>query len=763
MSWRVLFLFLISALSAQAQDLRINEVMSKNYSDFLDDAGDDSDWIEVYNQTNEEVQLSDYFLSDDGGDLSKWSFPDLLVAPYSLVLVFANGESDAGLATNFSISSAGETIYLSKDVVVDSLVVPMLYANESFGYNADGETVVYQTASPGASNLQGVEECRISFSHEAGFYDSEFDLQLFSSIENVEVYYTLDGRNPTLEDSIYAAPLAMTSRDGEPNVYAAFPMHPVDDSVPSTEVKKCNVISAQAFLNGEQRGRVYRRSIFVDDAGIERYQLPVLSIISEPDGFFDPDSGMMVPGPNAAENILQANFWKDWDAPAYVEWFENGSLLYSTDLGIELHGSSSRTTTQKPLKIFGRKKYGTKTIKFPFFENTENDQWDDLVLKSIVARGNDSGFNDELAYDIITAHEDWKVGGSAYRYFILFLDGEYWGIYSMREKINADFITDEYDVLDEDLDFLRNVKTQDQGVVHGNADGFQEFITTMLDLDMSTAESLAFVETHIDIDNLIDYFIVETYGSNSDWVTHNMMLYKDREDPLFRWTFRLWDLDFAFLGAYKHFMLKVMGYTGEYNGVVVEPLTDEIPILFFQKLFESEELKTRLFDRYLFHLENTFCPADMLEIVEEHAARLQPEVEEHVLRYESVLPSLAHWESEVQRLRNFVNKRPDAIIDQLNLAFDVELEYVLCDSMVTNIAPVLHPETLLINKNGFVNHSEQNIAFRLFDLSGKAIRASVIEPQGRYELSALGLPNGIYMLRYQIDGRQFGEKVMVGY
>lgn len=757
---RWVFLMLLCTAAVSAQDLRINEVMSKNYGDFLDADGDDSDWVELYNASDTAIDLGDYFLSDDPDLLDKWSLPNETLMAGDYLVLFANGNTELdAYSMNFSISSVGETVYLSNALLTDSLEVPPLFANESYGYSDNGEPIIYSVASPNAINDEGLEEFRIDFSHPAGFYDFEFELDMGTKNPEIEIYYTLDGRNPSVSDLLYSSDLIIASRDGEPNVHATQVMNPCNPIVQDSEVEKCNIVSARAFLNGEPVSRIYRRSYFVDDAGIDRYQLPVVSIITDPDNLFDEDVGIMVPGGSCdCETIVTCNFFKDWEAPVHMEWFESGSLLYSANLGIEIHGSSSRKGLQKPFKILSKKQYGDKNIDFPFFENTERDKWDDLVFKSINSRGNDSGFSDELAHDIVIA-DDWNVECSAYRHFVLFLDGEYWGIYSLREKLDPEFVSNEYDIPSESLDFLRNMKTAAPNVVFGNDSSFVALISEMQELDMDDPASIAFLETHVDIDNMWDYFIVETYGGNYDWTSHNMMLFTDRDDPLFRWTFRLWDLDFAFTGPYKVFMLRVLGYEGEYLGNTFEPHPDSDQVFFYRKMLESTELRDRLLNRYIYHLQHSLCPEVMSAIVAEHEARLVGDIEEHAQRYTSVIESLDFWQNEVNRLYNFVEKRPDAIIDQLNLAFETELEYVNCTPLSINDEPVLNKPGLPLVNNALQNNSNANISIQIMNMNGQVVRTEELMADTSFSLGNTKLPAGIYLLNYEWDGNSYAQTV----
>jgi hypothetical protein len=204
------------------QGLVINELMSDNDLTISDEFGEYPDWIELYNAGEVQVNLADYYLSDDLMEPREWQLPDSILDPGAFVLVFAS-DRDTLFHANFKISSAGEGIYLfdlsgNQVQAVDS--VP-LRGDQSWGRVLDGseQWKIFHQPSPGSSNNLGNA---LAFSHPRGFYREPFMLEIFSERE-AEIRYTLDGSEPGLQDPLYEGPLPIQERDGDPDVWSLIP------------------------------------------------------------------------------------------------------------------------------------------------------------------------------------------------------------------------------------------------------------------------------------------------------------------------------------------------------------------------------------------------------------------------------------------------------------------------------------------------------------------------------------------------------------
>lgn len=145
------------SLSAAESAVVINEAMSGNRGICLDDEGKSSDWVELYNPSDEAVNLSRFSLSDDGTEYDKWMFPDIVLSPHSFMVVYLSGDSkkepaSGSLHASFKLNVNGEQLILSiADNVVDSIDLPALPANISYG-RVEGEWKLTENPTPGKPN-----------------------------------------------------------------------------------------------------------------------------------------------------------------------------------------------------------------------------------------------------------------------------------------------------------------------------------------------------------------------------------------------------------------------------------------------------------------------------------------------------------------------------------------------------------------------------------------------------------------------------------
>ena len=210
-----IWLLYFSIFGLSAQTVVINEFMSSNYLFLLDSEGESSDWIEIFNQSQDTVNLGSYFLSDNPEKIYKWQFPDVKIAPDSFLVVFASGKdtvfANGEIHTNFSIKAQGEPLILSDSLHTYQIIDPViLKQNQSFGLMPDGieNAVVFELASPGKINeIVAVE--KVIFSKSGGIYPESIMLELNCVFDNNEIYYTLNGSRPDTKSIKYAFPILL--------------------------------------------------------------------------------------------------------------------------------------------------------------------------------------------------------------------------------------------------------------------------------------------------------------------------------------------------------------------------------------------------------------------------------------------------------------------------------------------------------------------------------------------------------------------------
>jgi hypothetical protein len=501
------FLFLLFPHLLFSQIVVLNEAMASNQATIRDENGDASDWIELYNGGSGSINLSGYGLSDDTANIQKWRFQSATIDPGAYLVVFASGKNRQTNPphANFKISASGETLLLSDSVgiIVDSITIPASAPDISYGRTSDGALPwIFQKPTPGSRNtgneIKGVADS-ISLSHRGGFYSSPISLTL--SAGTSRIFYTLDGSVPDTTDAEYTAPI----------------------SIQTTKVLKAISVKAN-YLPTNPITNTY----FIG----ESTSLPVISLSADSSDLFDADSG------------IYTNYTEDWERPAHIEFFEDDkSPGFSEDCGINIVGNQSAEWAQKSLAIKFKKEYGIPVLKYPLFPGFRVKKFNSFVLRN---SGNDFQYTHIRDALMQTLVKDLDVDYLEYRPATTFINGQYWGIYNIREKVSEHYAANRYGVDPDNIDMLEDNMT----VLHGDSLQYRQLIDYINTTDMSTTAAYDYVNSIVDLDEWILYFAAQAYYDNMDWPGTNIKYWRERS-AVGRWRWILFGLDFGF-GLYGH-------------------------------------------------------------------------------------------------------------------------------------------------------------------------------------------------------------------
>jgi hypothetical protein len=501
----LLILFLISTFSASAQNIIINEVMASNKTTLYDEDGAASDWIELYNRGNQAVNLSGYTLSDDTLKINKWAFGSKIMQPGEYLIVFASSKNKVAtyFHTNFNISASGESVILAdaKGAILDRVDVPASQSDISYGRESDGSIKwIFQNPTPGKSNT-GTSTIKIADSIKAsisgGFYPSAMSVSL--SAGTSKIYYTLDGFDPDSTSDLYSAPISIT---------------------------KTSVLKARSLKTGYLPGPVLYQSYFIN----ETTDLPVISLSSDPYNLFDKNYG------------VYTNYNQDWERPAHVEFYDDSKKFgFSKDCYVSIHGSQSAEWAQKSLNV--KFKDGIEPLEYPLFPGFYVNTFKSFVLRN---SGNDWQYTHIRDAMMQTLVKDLNIDYQEYRPATSFINGEYWGIYNIRERISADYLAYRYGVDPDNVDLLEN----NMNVIEGDSLNYLQLINYISTANMNTDEAYNYVNNMIDMDECILYFAAQAYYDNMDWPGTNIKFWRERSEKG-KWRWILFDLDFGF-GLYAH-------------------------------------------------------------------------------------------------------------------------------------------------------------------------------------------------------------------
>lgn len=529
---------------------------------------------------------------------------------------------------------------------------------------------------------------------EAGVYTSDIDLEIFHSDPEVQIYYTLNGSDPTTGDFLYTGPITLSNRNGDANSYATIPTNPSFSFPhgnytesrannrgwlePLDEVYKVNVVRFRAFKPGFAPSDIITQTFMIDPAGSDKYSFPLVSIVVDSMDIFSDEEGYYVFGdlfdpPGNYE-------WKGsaWEKISHFEIFDlDGSLGYAQYARSRMHGGGSRQSTRKSFRLYGETGE-LKNFKYNFFEDSELKKFKRILVKSGGHRP-DCFPRDDLG-NMITDGLD--VDQQHFRHIIVFINGEYWGIHSIKERMDKYFIQNEYGIDDDNVTML----DQEYDVQDGHAsdslemDMLEDFVVFN---DMNDPANYAYVNERMDMDNYIDYMAAEIFLSNEDWVYSNVVIWKRTggyddsgipgHDGRFRWA--TYDLDGAFGGSCREAYYTV----NTLNAATIETGTFSSYSRLFRGLLESDEFKAAWINRMCDLTNSWFEPAVTKGHIDGIYASLTPEMMENVdrWRYPSLAnnltdraaetPSLDKWFEIQDKLHIFAERRPRKIKEHIML------------------------------------------------------------------------------------------------
>ncbi|TVR36589.1 MAG: hypothetical protein EA390_00565, partial [Balneolaceae bacterium] len=664
-----------------AQNLHLNEIMSSNVTFIADEDGDFEDWIEIYNSGTEPLNLEGYGLSDDYDRPFRWVFPDTTIQPGEFMLIWASGKDRSvpgnELHTNYGISSDGEEVLLTDadGIRLDELPPTIIPGNSSIGRQPDGtgEWLFFTEPTPGSTNnTEGYSEKLepVTFSHEAGFYTDEFNLELSHPDTDAVIYYTFEGHQPSNSSAVYQNPILIDARSTDPNYFSEIPTNIDYNWVPPGEnVNKIVVIRAQAYREGYMSSSVVTKTYIVDPEGHNRYKLPVISLATDRDNFFDDESGIYVPGNNAVVDpetpwFQQGNFSMrgiEWERPIHLELFgDNGSKELSQDAGVRIHGGVSRSLPLKSLRLYARGSYGESRFNHSVFPELPYREYNRLLLRNSGQDFGNTMFMDAAAQSLI---RHLNVDTQAYRPVIVFLNGEYWGIQNFRERYDQHYLERVYGADPDNVDILtgRNI------IKEGDDLHYNNMITFIEEHDLSDPVYFSELVTKMDIDNFLDYYSAQIYYGNNDWPQNNIDFWRSRAEfnpdaPAGldgRWRWLLYDVD------------RSLGFWTDASYDMIEWVTrEDWSTTLLENLIENDSFFQGFINRISDHLNTAFTPDRVSAVIDSLKSTLEPVIDEHIARWQNH-GSRSTWENNVREMFTYAEERPAYLRQHMMDHFDI--------------------------------------------------------------------------------------------
>ncbi len=520
-------------ISLQAQVV-INEYSASNLHSFLDNYGKTEDWIELYNTSDTETDISGWFLSDKTSKPTKWEIPNGTIMPANGFLVFwCSGRDEFNqdtFHTNFKLSqtSGKDRIVLSdaSENIIEDIEMNITLVEHSMAKSIDGSGEWKICTSP---TLKTSNNDAPKYNHytvaptmslEAGFYDDNQTVSITNNEDDSVLRYTTNGDNPTVDSPVYSAPIT---------------------------VSKTAIIKAQSFPNDTENvllGKMDFNTYFIN----ESFTLAVFSV--------------------GADDVIDlANGNGELIPIGSIEYFDTNKKRQATSFGsLNRHGQDSWELEHRSIDWISRDEMGySKAVQAPLFSYSDRDEYQKFMFRNsgddnYPAISQEEGVNNEDHRGSTHIRDEYvqelaREGGMeldtrAVERVILFLNGKYWGPYGMRERpVDHDYTKEYYKQGKYDLQFLTT--WDETKAQYGGKDAFDDWYEIrdfVLDNDMSIDENYAKVKDEINMTSFIDYFVANQNVVAVDWLNYNTGWWRgtNKKGKHKKWGYLLWDMDATF-------------------------------------------------------------------------------------------------------------------------------------------------------------------------------------------------------------------------
>jgi hypothetical protein len=647
--------------------------------------------------------------------------------------------------TNFKLDKTGEALLLSRpdNSPADAVEFPELLENQSFGRQPDGTKnwAFFQQPSPGSSNGDTggtpVYHTSLAFSHPPGHYPGGFELEVSAIGPASELRYTLDGEEPTPESPLWAGPLRLDKSRLPDAKLAYFPTAKSWKS-PAGEVLTHHLLNIRAFQGGQPDSETLTGTFFTDD--IFPYTLPVVSLSTALGHLFDDDTGIY----HAGNDNNYHKRGDGWERPAHFEFFdENGLLMHRQEIGMRVTGSTTRENPQKTLKLYARKEYGSSHFEHAFFGENYRQRFKRLSLRTLSGDWSDMAFSDDFCHQLILGEAEADFARR--RFAIVLINGEYWGIHSLREFMDQHYMADKAGVSDEEINLLVNAGNYPE---EGSAEAYLQLLNFMAAHDMADPLHFAKLAEQVDLDNLTDYHVLQLALANADWPNNNVKIWS-AQSPGSKWRWAAADLD-GCLKAANHSALHL--YFEAQRALLPAWQSRAWAFFVLRKLWDNGPYRRHFASRMSGFLTTTMSPSRSLPLLRQMADELAPEMPRHIRRWH--LPgSMDKWEKGIQKTEHFLLHRPPFLWE----------ETVQWLGPPARIYPNPASNKLMVEIS---NASPAVYEAELMDILGQTYLSVKQElPEGTTSTMEIplpaGMPAGTYLLRISNGKMAWVERVQV--
>lgn len=580
--------------------LAISEVMPANDSYMRQSDGGYYDWVELCNTSDQSIDLSQYYLTDDPDQPKLFGLPQKTLSPGQRIVVICAGNATLtgdSIYAPFTLSRDESWVYLyGPEGLNDVLHILDVPYGGSVGRSQNAGTYYFTNPTPAANNGAGV--LFISDTPKAVTQDGIYNDVTTVSVELAgdDLRYTTDGSIPGRNSATYTGPIVLD---------------------------KTTVLRFASFQEGKLPSDCVT-SVYIIN---ENHTLPVLSISTAPDNLFAADG-------------LYEDYTTEREVRCNATLFEQAGGGFNVDCGLKMYGHMGLTLPKKSFKINFRGRYGLDYLTYPVYGEDAPQVYDSLVIRS----GQDypqTIFRDELFTSLCQQASD-SVLAQRDKHCILYLNGKYWGIYTIKEAFSETMYAENYGV-------DQSTVTMVQAPVATYTEIFS-LLQFCKKNDLSVQENYEYFASRMDISSLIDWLIFEGYGSNSD-IQQNLRYFKSTAHGD-KWQFAYYDLDWAWY--FNNGFINVMS-----------PDRDWQHLPFGQEPFANPQFREQFFTRAAELKNGILSNESVLARIDHYKELLAPEVAREKARWGG---SYHAWENNIEKMRSYIteNDHWGRMINQLH-------------------------------------------------------------------------------------------------
>lgn len=583
------------------------------------------DWIEIANGGDKDVSLKGYFLSDNDKNPYKWQVPDITVPAGGYAVIYASSKPSVQSKQNVAklgVTYTGELLMLSSpdgnmlDVFETGVLRPDVTSGRAPG-DFSGARVFFDTPTPGRTNKDEISSytAKPLFSRPGGYAQDTFSLEIKCDTPNAKIYYTLDGSKPTQSSSLYTEPI---------------------------KIKDTTVVKAIAYAENRLKSEMMVATYLFE----KKHTVPVVCLSANPRDF------------SRAYNVTERRQRNEQEG--YIEYYESdGTLGVSFPSGIRASGYGTLVHAQKSVSLFLRGGYGQSSVTYPFFKDFPYVTFESLTLRSSGQDKERARVRDAFCH---LASREMDVDYSEYRLVVLYVNGEYFGLYDLRENQNSSYYAYRHNTTSDNIERI----SWNQTVLAGTSKEILSVRSFARSKNMSNEDNFAEFSKKVDTEAAMDYLIAVTFFCNSDYFNQK---YGRAIDYSFKWRFLLFDFDYAMRNKDRNLLDKFFSSTYLPTGTPGNFTNTDIQYALYQNPGWREEFV----ERYAYVLNNIYTKEKLLTLFDEMIAEMEPEMERHIKRW-GWPRSMSQWRRDVNDVRDFLEVRTEIVKKQLKSFFNLSSE-----------------------------------------------------------------------------------------